>query len=211
MLLIGDRAPDFEARTSEGPIRFHEWMGSGWAVLFSHPKYFRPVCATELAQAARLKDAFAERNARLIALCINSLDEYERWRSDIKYAFGTTPDFPVIDDDDKAIAAAYGVIHPNMSSQVATRTTYIIGPDKTVRAAMAYPSSLGRDFRETLRALTSLQLTEACHVATPAEWTDGEDVIIVPQMTEAEARQKFPSGWKALRPYLRIVPQPDMG
>jgi alkyl hydroperoxide reductase subunit AhpC len=210
MAQIGDLAPDFTAETSAGRIRFHEWLGTSWAVLFSHPRFFRPVCVSEIAQAARLKSQFDLLDTKLIALCTDSLAAYDKWAADVEAAEGVAINFPVIADESRRVATAYGMIHPNMSRDVATRSAYIIGPDKKIRATIAYPSSLGRDFRELWRAVMSLQLTQHRAVATPAGWQPGGDVVIVPQMSDAEAKRSFPGGWKAPRPYLRIVVQPDL-
>ncbi len=208
MLGIGDAAPDFEAATSRGPIAFHRWAGQDWVILFSHPKFFRPVCATELGQISRLLPAFAARGARVLGVCADGLERFDEWAADVEATQGAAIAVPVAADPTLAISAAYGMLHPQMSAAAPARCTFIIGPEKTVRAAMAYPSSLGRDFGEVLRMLDSLQLTQRHPVATPAGWRPGGAVAIVPGLNEEDARLRFPGGWTALRPYLRMLPQP---
>jgi alkyl hydroperoxide reductase subunit AhpC len=216
-LRIGDEAPDFTAQTTQGTIRFHEWIGNGWAILFSHPKDFTPVCTTELGYMAKLGPKFAERNCKVIGLSVDSVDDHARWSKDIQETQGQAPDYPLIGDPDLKVAKLYDMIHPDASGCAKDRTAadnstvrlvFMIGPDKKVKAMLAYPMSTGRNFDEVLRLLDSLQLTAAHKVATPVNWKQGEDVIIVPAVSDDEARKKFPGGWKAPKPYIRIVPQP---
>ena len=216
-LRIGDEAPDFTAQTTQGPIRFHEWIGNGWAILFSHPKDFTPVCTTELGYMARIKPEFDKRNCKVIGLSIDSVGDHERWAQDIAETQGQAPNYPVIGDTDLAVAKLYDMIHPNASGEAKGRTAadnatvrsvFIVGPDKKIKLMLTYPMSTGRNFDEVLRVLDSMQLTARHKVATPVNWRQGEDVIILASVPEEEARQKFPGGWKAPKPYLRIVPQP---
>lgn len=205
---IGDIAPDFSAETTEGTIKFHEWIGDGWAVLFSHPKDFTPVCTTELGEAARLKPEFDKRNVKIIGLSVDPSDSHHKWAEDIKETQGTALNFPVIADADKKVADLYDMIHPNASDTFTVRSVFVIGPDKKVKLTLTYPASTGRNFDEVLRVIDSLQLTAKYSVATPVNWQQGGDVIIVPAVSDEEAKKKFPDGWKTLKPYLRIVPQP---
>jgi alkyl hydroperoxide reductase subunit AhpC len=205
---IGDVAPDFSAETTEGTIKFHEWIGDGWAVLFSHPKDFTPVCTTELGEAARLKPEFDNRNVKIIGLSVDPSDSHHKWAEDIKETQGTALNFPVIADADKKVADLYEMIHPNASDTFTVRSVFVIGPDKKVKLTLTYPASTGRNFDEILRVIDSLQLTAKYSVATPVNWQQGGDVIIVPAVSDEEAKKKFPDGWKTLKPYLRIVPQP---
>ena len=207
-LQLGDIAPDFEADTTEGHIRFHEWLGNSWGVLFSHPKDFTPVCTTELGYTARLKPEFDKRGVKVIGLSVDPLDAHRRWSKDIEETQGTAPNFPMIADADRKIANLYGMIHPNASDTLTVRSAFIIGPDKKIKLSINYPASTGRNFDEILRVIDSLQLTAKHQVATPVNWKSGEDVIIVPSVSDEDARKKYPGGWKALKPYLRIVPQP---
>ena len=207
-LQLGDIAPDFEADTTEGHIRFHEWLGNSWGVLFSHPKDFTPVCTTELGYTARLKPEFDKRGVKVIGLSVDPLDAHRRWSKDIEETQGTAPNFPMIADADRKIANLYGMIHPNASDTLTVRSAFIIGPDKKIKLSINYPASTGRNFDEILRVIDSLQLTAKHQVATPVNWKSGEDVIIVPSVSDEDARKKYPEGWKALKPYLRIVPQP---
>ena len=217
MLRIGSKAPDFTAMTTQGTIRFHEWIGDGWCVLFSHPKDFTPVCTTELGYMAGLQSEFARRNCKIIGLSVDSVDDHNRWKQDIKDATGHLPGYPMIGDSDLAVAKLYGML-PEDAGSTATgrtaadnqtvRTVFVIGPDKLIKAMISYPMSTGRNFDEVLRVIDSVQLTAKHKVATPVNWKQGEDVIIVPAVSDDEARQKFPGGWKAPKPYLRIVPQP---
>jgi alkyl hydroperoxide reductase subunit AhpC len=209
-LQLGDVAPDFTADTTEGTIVFHEWLGDGWGVLFSHPKDFTPVCTTELGTVAKLKDEFAKRNAKVIAISVDPLESHERWVPDINETQGTTVNFPIIADPDRKIADLYGMIHPNAGDTVTVRSVFIVGPDKKVKLMITYPQSTGRNFQEILRVIDSLQLTAGYQVSTPADWKNGDDVIIVPAVSDEAAKEKFPKGWEAKRPYLRITPQPNL-
>jgi thioredoxin-dependent peroxiredoxin len=206
---LGDVAPDFEAQTTEGPLRFHEWLGNGWGILFSHPKDFTPVCTTELGEVARLKPEFAKRNTKVLALSVDSVEDHQRWSADIEETQGTRPNYPLIADPDRKIATLYDMIHPNANDTLTVRSVYIIGPDKKVKLTLTYPASTGRNFDEILRVLDSLQLTANHSVATPVNWKDGQDVIVVPSLSDAQAREKFPKGFRVVKPYLRITPQPN--
>lgn len=206
--LLGDDAPDFTAETTEGTVRFHEWLGTGWGVLFSHPKDFTPVCTTELGEVARLQSEFARRNVKVIGLSVDPLDAHERWSRDIEETQGHAPNFPMIADSDRSVSDLYGMIHPNAGDTVTVRTVFVVGPDKKVKLTITYPQSTGRNFEEILRVIDSLQLTANHKVSTPVNWRQGEDVIIIPAVTDEEARERFPDGWKALKPYLRVVAQP---
>ncbi len=205
---LGDTAPDFTAETTEGTIHFHEWLGDSWGVLFSHPKDFTPVCTTELGTVARLKPEFDRRNVKVIGLSVDPLDAHGRWAADIAETQGHAPNFPMIADADRKVSDLYGMIHPNASDTMTVRSVFIIGPDKKLKLSLTYPASTGRNFDEILRVIDSLQLTAKFSVATPSDWKDGEDVIIVPSVSDEAAKEKFPGGWKTLKPYLRIVPQP---
>lgn len=205
---LGDTAPDFTAVTTEGPIRFHEWIGDGWAVLFSHPKDFTPVCTTELGSLAGLKPEFDKRNVKVIGLSVDPVEDHHKWAGDIEETQGNALNFPVIADSDRKVSDLYDMIHPNASDTLTVRSVFVIGPDKKVKLTLTYPASTGRNFAELLRAIDSLQLTASHSVATPANWQHGEDVIIVPSVSNEEAKTKFPGGWKELKPYLRLVPQP---
>ena len=214
-LRIGDEAPNFTADTTEGKINFHEWIGDGWAILFSHPKDFTPVCTTELGYMAKLQPEFARRNCKVMGLSIDPVDDHKRWSKDIEETQGTAPNYPMIGDADLNVAKLYDMIHPNATGGKRTaadnatiRSVFVVGPDKKVKLTLTYPMSTGRNFDEVLRVLDSIQLTAKHKVATPVNWKQGEDVIIVPAVSDDEAKQKFPGGWKAPRPYLRIVPQP---
>ncbi len=216
-LQLGDTAPDFTAETTEGSISFHDWMGDGWAVLFSHPKDFTPVCTTELGYVAKLKPEFDKRNVKVIGLSIDSTDDHGAWAKDIEETQGQAPNYPIIGDSDLAVAKAYGMIHPNVTGgakgrtaadNATVRTVFVIGPDKKIKLMITYPMATGRNFDEVLRVIDSLQLTAKHQVATPVNWKQGEDVIIVPAVSDEDAKKKFPGGWKTLKPYLRIVPQP---
>jgi alkyl hydroperoxide reductase subunit AhpC len=206
---LGDVAPDFEAQTTEGPLRFHEWLGNSWGILFSHPKDFTPVCTTELGEVARLKPEFAKRNTKVIALSVDSVEDHRRWSADIEETQGSRPNYPLIADPDRKIANLYDMIHPNANDTLTVRSVYIIAPDKKVKLTLTYPASTGRNFDEILRVLDSLQLTAQHSVATPVNWKDGDDVIVVPSLSDAQAREKFPKGFRAVKPYLRITPQPN--
>lgn len=216
-LRIGDEAPDFRAETTQGIVKFHDWIGAGWAILFSHPKDFTPVCTTELGYMARLKPEFDQRNCKVIGLSIDPVNDHERWLKDIEETQGYLPNYPLIGDTDLKVAKLYDMIHPNASGTAKERTAadnatvrsvFIIGPDKKIKLVLTYPMSTGRNFDEVLRVLDSIQLTAKHQVATPVNWQQGDDVIIVPAVSDEVARQKFPQGWKAPKPYLRIVPQP---
>ncbi|WP_020680658.1 peroxiredoxin [Marinobacterium rhizophilum] len=213
---IGDEAPDFTADTTEGPIHFHQWIGDSWAILFSHPKDFTPVCTTELGYMAKLKPEFDKRNCKIIGLSIDPVSDHHAWMGDIEETQGHAVNYPMIGDPDLKVAKLYDMIHPNASGDKARtaadnatiRSVFLIGPDKKVKAMLTYPMSTGRNFDEVLRLLDSCQLTALHKVATPVNWKHGQDVIIVPAVTDEEAKRRFPTGWKAPKPYLRIVPQP---
>ena len=207
-LAINDTAPDFEADTTQGRIRFHDWIGDSWAVLFSHPKDFTPVCTTELGYMARVKPEFDKRGVKIIGLSVDPIDKHAQWASDIKETQGTAPNYPLIADPDRKVADLYDMIHPNALETLTVRSVFVIGPDKKVKLTLTYPASTGRNFDEILRAIDSLQLTSKHSVATPVNWKQGDDCIIVPALSDEDAKKKFPGGWKALKPYLRLVPQP---
>jgi len=216
-LRIGDEVPDFTAQTTEGQIRFHEWIGNGWAILFSHPKDFTPVCTTELGYLAKLQPEFAKRNTKVIGLSVDSVEDHRRWASDIAETQGAALNYPLIGDTDLKVAKLFDMIHPNASGSASSRTAadnatiravFVIGPDKKLKFSILYPMSTGRDFNEVLRALDSVQLTAKHAVATPVNWRPGDDVIIPPSVSDDAARAKYPGGWKTLKPYLRIIPQP---
>jgi alkyl hydroperoxide reductase subunit AhpC len=208
-LRLGDVAPDFSARTSVGVIRFYEYLGDSWGVLFSHPADYTPVCTTELGKTAALTAEFEKRNVKVLALSVDSLDRHTGWINDINETQRTEVNFPIIADEDKSIALTYGMIHPNASETATVRSLFIIGPDKKVKLQITYPASTGRNFVEVLRVIDSLQLTAGFSVATPADWKQGEDVIVVPAVSTEEAIKKFPKGVKVIKPYLRYTPQPD--
>lgn len=208
-LLLGDIAPDFTADTQEGPIRFHDWIGDQWVIFFSHPADFTPVCTTELGFTARLKDEFAKRNAKAIALSVDSVEDHKAWIGDIEETQGVTMNFPIIADTDRKVSALYQMIHPRADPKLTVRAVYVIDPNKKIRATFTYPPSAGRNFNEVLRLLDSLQLTDGYKVATPVNWTDGEDVIVVPSLSDADADRLFPKGYTKIKPYLRTTPQPN--
>lgn len=209
-LRLGDIAPDFEQDSSEGLIRFHEWLGDGWGVLFSHPADFTPVCTTELGLTAKLKEQFAARKVKAIALSVDPVDSHHEWIKDINETQNTVVNFPIIADHDRKVAALYDMVHPNASETVTVRSLFIIDPNKKVRLIITYPASTGRNFDEVLRVIDSLQLTDNYSVATPGNWKDGDEVVIVPSLKdEAVLKAKFPKGYKAVRPYLRLTPQPN--
>src|SRR5579872_3028887 len=208
-LRIGDTAPDFEAQTTEGTINFHDWLGDKWGVLFSHPKDFTPVCTTELGAVAKLKGEFDKRNAKVVAVSVDPVDSHKGWVPDINETQGTTVNFPIIADPDRKVADLYGMIHPNASDTVTVRSVFVIGPDKKVKLTITYPQSTGRNFQEILRVIDSLQLTAKYSVATPADWKDGEDVIVVPAIKTEDIPAKFPKGHKVIKSYLRTTPQPN--
>ena len=207
-LQLGDTAPDFEAQTTEGILRFHDWLGTSWGVLFSHPKDFTPVCTTELGEVARLKPEFDERDVKVIGLSVDPLADHRAWAGDIAETQGHALNFPLIADADRHIAGLYGMIHPNANDTLTVRSIFVIGPDKKLKLTITYPASTGRNFAEILRAIDSLQLTAKHSVATPVNWQHGDDVIIAPSLSDAEAAKRFPAGWKTLKPYLRLVAQP---
>jgi alkyl hydroperoxide reductase subunit AhpC len=207
-LQIGDTAPDFRAETTAGPIQFHQWLGNSWAVLFSHPKDFTPVCTTELGYTERLRPEFAKRNVKVIGLSVDALGDHQRWAEDIAETQGHRPAFPMIADPDRTVANLYGMIHPNASTTLTVRSVFIIDPARKIRATITYPASTGRNFDEILRVVDSLQLTDQHKVATPVNWKPGDDVIIVPSVSNEEAKKLFPSGWNEQRPYLRVTKQP---
>ena len=216
-LAIGTNAPDFEATTTQGPIRFHEWLGDSWGVLFSHPKDFTPVCTTELGAVAKLKDDFARRNVKVVGLSVDPVDRHVAWSKDIAETQGVEPDFPMIGDPDLSISKLYGMLPADAgetcegrtaADNATVRNVYVIGPDKKVKLLLSYPMTAGRNFQEILRVIDSLQLTAAHRVATPADWTQGNEVIIVTAVSDEEAKGLYPNGWRAEKPYLRYVPQP---
>jgi alkyl hydroperoxide reductase subunit AhpC len=206
---LGDEAPDFTADTTEGTITFHDYLGDSWGILFSHPKDFTPVCTTELGYVARIKDEFDKRNVKVIGLSVNSLDDHEKWNQDIEETQGASVNFPIIADPDRKVADLYDMVHPNASDTVTVRTVFVVGPDKKVKLTITYPQSTGRNFDEILRVIDSLQLTAGYSVSTPVNWKDGDDVIILPAISDDDAKDRFPKGWKALKPYLRLTPQPN--
>jgi len=215
-LRIGDEAPNFKAETTQGTIDFHEWIGDGWAILFSHPKDFTPVCTTELGYMAKLQPEFARRNTKIMGLSIDPVDDHKRWSKDIEETQGTAPNYPMIGDADLNVAKLYDMIHPNASGGKRTaaenftiRSVFVVGPDKKIKLVLTYPMTTGRNFDEVLRVLDSMQLTAKHKVATPVNWKQGEDVIIAGSVSDDEAKQKYPEGWKAPKPYLRIVKQPQ--
>jgi thioredoxin-dependent peroxiredoxin len=217
-LPIGALAPDFEANTTQGPIKFHEWLGNSWGVLFSHPKDFTPVCTTELGYMARIKPEFDRRQVKIISLSVDPLESHQGWSKDIEETQGAAPNYPMIADPELKVAKLYGMLPENAGDTATGRTAadnatvrnvYVIGPDKRIKLVISYPMSTGRNFDEVLRVIDSMQLTAKHKVATPANWTKGEQVIILPAVTEAEAKEKFPDGWKAPKPYLRYVAQPN--
>jgi thioredoxin-dependent peroxiredoxin len=216
-LAIGTDAPDFHAETTEGPIRFHEWLGDSWGVLFSHPKDFTPVCTTELGTMARVKPEFDRRNVKIIGLSVDPVESHERWSQDIAETQGTAPNYPMIGDVDLTVSKLYGMLPAEAGDSCDGRTAldnqtvrnvYVIGPDKKIKLVLSYPMTAGRNFDEVLRVIDSLQLTAKHKVATPANWKQGDEVIIVPAVSDAEAKEKYPDGWRAPRPYLRYVAQP---
>ena len=206
---LGDDAPDFTADTTQGTLRFSEWKGDSWAVLFSHPKDFTPVCTTELGAVAALKPEFDKRNVKVIGLSVDPVDSHERWEADIADVTGSTVNFPMIADPDRRIADLYDMIHPNASDTTTVRSVFVIGADNKIKLTLTYPASTGRNFAEILRVIDSLQLTADYKVATPADWKDGEDVIIIPAVSDEEAQERFPKGFEAKKPYLRLTPQPN--
>ena len=207
---LGDIAPDFEQDSSEGRIRFHDWLGDSWGVLFSHPADFTPVCTTELGFTAKLKDQFAQRGVKAIALSVDPVDSHLKWIEDIEETQDTRVNFPILADADRKVSDLYDLIHPNANDTLTVRSLFIIDPAKKVRLIITYPASTGRNFHEILRVIDSLQLTDQHKVATPANWQDGDEVVIVPSLKdEAEIAQRFPRGYRAVKPYLRLTPQPN--
>jgi thioredoxin-dependent peroxiredoxin len=217
-LQIGDTAPDFEAQTTEGKIRFHEWIGDSWAVLFSHPKDFTPVCTTELGYMAKIKPEFDRRNVKIVGVSVDSAEDHERWAEDIAETQGAAPNYPIVGDPDLEVSKLYGMLPASTSGDAKSRTpadnqtvrnVFVIGPDKTIKLILVYPMTTGRNFDEVLRVIDSLQLTAKHRVATPVNWKQGEDVIIAGSVSDDEAREIYPDGWEAPKPYIRIVPQPE--
>ena len=207
-LQIGDTAPDFTAETTEGHINFHDWLGDGWAILFSHPKDFTPVCTTELGEVAKLKPEFQKRGIKVIGLSVDGLKDHEGWSRDIEETQGVKLNFPLLADHDRVVSDKYDMIHPNANDTLTVRSVFVIDSDKKVRLTLTYPASTGRNFKEILRAIDSLKLTSDHKVATPVNWAHGEDVIIVPAVTNEDAKAKYPNGWREEKPYLRYVPDP---
>ncbi|HUY96941.1 MAG TPA: peroxiredoxin [Verrucomicrobiae bacterium] len=208
-LQLGDEAPDFTAETTQGPIHFHEWLGSHWGVLFSHPADFTPVCTTELGRVGALDQEFASRNTKVMALSVDPLGSHRSWVGDIAETQGHAVTFPIIADSDRAVANLYGMIHPNASNTSTVRSVFIISPDKKIRLTLTYPAAVGRNFAEILRVLDALQLTDRYPVATPADWRDGDDVIVALALSDEDARARLPKGFRTLKPYLRVTPAPD--
>lgn len=217
-LRLGDTAPDFTAETTEGTINFHEWLGDSWGVLFSHPKNFTPVCTTELGYMASLKPEFDKRNVKIIELSVDSVEDHKRWSSDIAEATGHSPNYPMIGDTDLAVSKLYDMLPAEAGEtcegrtamdNMTVRNVFVVGPDKKIKLIIVYPMSTGRNFDEVLRVIDSMQLTAKHSVATPVNWKDGEDCIIVPAVSDEDAKEKFPAGWKAVKPYLRVTPQPN--
>jgi thioredoxin-dependent peroxiredoxin len=208
-LRLGDTAPDFTAPTTEGTINFYDYLGDGWGILFSHPKDFTPVCTTELGAFAARKGEFDKRNTKILGLSVDSIESHQGWKGDIKETQGTELNFPLIADEDRQVADAYDMIHPNANDTLTVRSVFVIGPDKKVKLTLTYPASTGRNVEEIIRVLDSLQLTADYKVATPVNWKDGDDVIIVPAVSDDEAKERFPKGFTAHKPYLRTTPQPN--
>jgi alkyl hydroperoxide reductase subunit AhpC len=217
-LTIGDTAPDFEAETTEGTIKFHDWIGDSWAVLFSHPRDFTPVCTTELGYMAQIKPEFDQRNVKIIGLSVDPVGNHEQWSEDIEAIQGTAPNYPLIGDSDFNVAKLYGMLPADVAGDPTARTpadnmtvrnVFVVGPDKKIKLVLVYPMTTGRNFDEIIRVIDSLQLTAKHRVATPAQWQQGEDVILTAAISDEEAKQLYPDGWKAPRPYIRIVPQPN--
>jgi alkyl hydroperoxide reductase subunit AhpC len=205
---LGDEAPDFSADSTDGTINFHEWKGDSWAVLFSHPKDFTPVCTTELGRVASLKPEFDKRNVKVVGLSVDGVADHEAWSQDIEDVTGSKLNFPLLADPDRKVADLYDMIHPNANDTLTVRSVFVIGPDNKVKLTLTYPASTGRNFDELLRVIDSLQLTAKSKVATPADWKQGEDVIIVPAVSDEDAKELFPNGWETKKPYLRVTKQP---
>ncbi|HVK66326.1 MAG TPA: peroxiredoxin [Polyangium sp.] len=209
-LQLGSIAPDFEQESTEGPLRFHEWAGGSWVILFSHPKDFTPVCTTELGTVAKLKGEFDRRGVKVLALSVDDVESHRRWTVDIEETQGTKLNFPILADGDRKVSNLYDMIHPQANDTLTVRSVFVIDPNKKIRATITYPASTGRNFDEILRLIDSLQLTDSHSVATPANWKDGDDVVIVPSLQDPEViAKKFPKGYNAVRPYLRLTPQPN--
>lgn len=207
---LGDNVPDFVQESTAGPIKFHEWLGNSWGILFSHPKNFTPVCTTELGAVAKLKPEFDKRNVKVIGLSCDAVVDHEKWAKDIEETQGAKLNFPLIADADRKVSNLYGMIHPNADNTMTVRSVFIVGPDKKLKLTLTYPASTGRNFDEVLRVVDSLQLTAGYKVATPVNWKHGQDCIIVPTVTDAEADKAFPKGYKKIKPYLRTTPQPNL-
>jgi peroxiredoxin len=208
-LRLGDKAPNFDAETSEGKINFYDFLGDSWGILFSHPADYTPVCTTELGAAAKYKDEFEKRNVKVMALSVDGVESHKDWIKDINETQNTSVNFPIIADEDRKVADLYDMIHPNADNTLTVRSVYVIAPDKTIKLMITYPASTGRNFEELLRVIDSLQLTAYKKVATPANWKSGEDVVISPYVTNEEAEKLFPKGFKEVKPYLRMTPQPE--
>jgi thioredoxin-dependent peroxiredoxin len=206
---LGDEAPDFTADTTEGTVGLHDYLGDSWGLLFSHPKDFTPVCTTELGALAKRKPEFEQRNVKLIGVSVDPLESHQGWSKDIEETQGAAPNFPLIADPDRKVASLYDMIHPNASDTVTVRNVFVIGPDKKVKLIITYPQSTGRNIDELLRVIDSLQLTAGYSVSTPVDWQDGDDTIILPAISDEDAKEKFPKGFKTLKPYLRLTPQPN--
>ncbi len=207
---LGQIAPDFNQISSHGPIQFHEWLGDSWGVLFSHPKDFTPVCTTELGEVARLKPEWDKRHVKVIGLSVDSVERHAAWDADIAETQGHSVNFPMLADSDRKVSDLYGMVHPDADPSITVRSVFVIDPAHKIRLILTYPPSTGRNFKEILRVIDSLQLTDAHKVATPVNWCDGDDVIIVPSLSDADAQARFPDGWKTLKPYLRVVAQPKL-
>lgn len=208
-LRLGDKAPNFDAETSEGKINFYDYLGDSWGILFSHPADYTPVCTTELGAAAKYKDEFAKRNVKVLALSVDGVASHKEWIKDINETQNTTVNFPIIADEDKKVSDLYDMIHPKADDTLTVRSVFIIAPDKTIKLMITYPASTGRNFAELLRVIDSLQLTAYHKVATPADWKEGEDVVISPSVSNQDAKKLFPKGFKEVKPYLRLTPQPN--
>ncbi len=208
-LKLGDQAPNFDAETSQGKINFYEFLGNSWGILFSHPADYTPVCTTELGAAAKYREEFEKRNVKVMALSVDGVESHKNWINDINETQNTTVNFPIIADEDRKVSELYDMIHPNADDTLTVRSVYVIDPDKKIKLMITYPASTGRNFEELLRVIDSLQLTENYRVATPADWKQGEEVVISPSISNEEAKQLFPKGFKEVKPYLRLTPQPN--
>jgi alkyl hydroperoxide reductase subunit AhpC len=209
-LRLGDEAPDFTIETTEGTVNFHQYLGSSWGILFSHPKDYTPVCTTELGYVSKIKNEFDKRNVKILALSVDPLESHHGWTKDINETQSTTVNYPIIADPEKKVANLYDMIHPNANETFTVRSVFIVGPDKKIKLTLTYPASTGRNFQEILRVIDSLQLTSSYSVATPANWQHGEDCIVVPTLSDDDANKKFPKGFKKIKPYLRYTPQPNL-